>query len=170
MSVKLVSVPYMRGFTRHLCGNYTGEYKVVLLHTEFVITKLYVRLRIILDEGHRLTNTVSDAMIVADQSVTADGRWIVTGSPLSDTIRVEMDLANTFGQTNALDSSEQRELIVQQRKKHNISNDDKAIRSLGYTASAFLQAKPWVQSREEKNANSLQERIRIQSEVKKAAY
>ena len=49
--------------------------------------------RIIVDEGHSFCNNSSVAVSVANNLITADHRWIISGTPAKDLLGVEMDLS-----------------------------------------------------------------------------
>ncbi|EUC50515.1 hypothetical protein COCMIDRAFT_957 [Bipolaris oryzae ATCC 44560] len=104
-------------------------------------------LRIIIDEGHSFSSSLSNAVLVAKQ-IEAERRWVVSGTPAKNLVGVEVDMATM--ETEG-DTALQRELAIEQRKSFNLDPDNlKAAKALGVLASNFLMARPWCDSSEGK--------------------
>ncbi|KAH7561914.1 hypothetical protein BM1_03018 [Bipolaris maydis] len=104
-------------------------------------------LRIIIDEGHSFSSSLSNAVLVAKQ-IEAERRWVVSGTPAKNLVGVEVDIATMETES---DTALQRELAIEQRKSFNLDPDNlKAAKALGVLASNFLMARPWCDSSEGK--------------------
>ncbi|XP_014552601.1 hypothetical protein COCVIDRAFT_41240 [Bipolaris victoriae FI3] len=104
-------------------------------------------LRIIIDEGHSFSSSLSNAVLVAKQ-IEAERRWVVSGTPAKNLVGVEVDMATMDVES---DAALQRELAIEQRKSFNLDPDNlKAAKALGVLASNFLMARPWCDSFEGK--------------------
>jgi len=93
-------------------------------------------LRIIIDEGHSFSSSVSNAVQVAKQ-LTAERRWVVSGTPAKNLVGVEVDLSTLHD--SGTNTVALREQAVERMK--NFSRDDestKAAKALGLLASHFL--------------------------------
>jgi hypothetical protein len=126
-------------------------------------------LRIIIDEGHEFSSANSNAVVVAQKLVTADRRWVVSGTPARDRLfGVEVDLAadadfddeysayieeEIAGDSpvtpstprSSIDSGRSvRYAALQQRKAFNRQEESSgAAKSIGLLATHFLKARPW---------------------------
>ncbi|KAF2157789.1 hypothetical protein K461DRAFT_274019 [Myriangium duriaei CBS 260.36] len=101
-------------------------------------------LRIIIDEGHSFSSSTSMAATVAERLVTADHRWVVSGTPAKNLLGVEMDLYTSEQSPMPLNDRSQREKILSQRKDFSASEDAQgAVKSLGSLVTHFLQIRPW---------------------------
>ncbi|KAL1605342.1 hypothetical protein SLS60_004890 [Paraconiothyrium brasiliense] len=101
-------------------------------------------LRIIIDEGHNFSSSVSNAVLVAKQ-LQVERRWIVSGTPAKDLVGVEVDLATR--EEGSTDANLSRELAIEQRKAFNLDDENtKAAKALGTLASHFLMVRPWADS------------------------
>ena len=134
-------------------------------------------LRIIIDEGHEFTSSSSNAVIVADRLVTAERRWIVSGTPAKERLfGVEIDLAAladayeyraefaqdgfddaaslTTGDGSLMsDASLTRLAVLDGQKPYNRDYEVKgAARNVGIMASNFLKVRPWAESNAEGKA------------------
>ncbi|CAN9302735.1 unnamed protein product [Alternaria alternata] len=69
-------------------------------------------LRIIIDEGHSFSSSVSNAVLVAKQ-IQAERRWVVSGTPAKDLVGVEVDMSTVDVES---DHALQRKLAIDQRK------------------------------------------------------
>jgi len=79
--------PYIRATRTRDCTCFRtdGIYSSPLKHVHW--------LRLIIDEGHEFSSSSSNAVVVADKLVTADRRWVVSGTPARDRLfGVEVDL------------------------------------------------------------------------------
>ncbi|KAF1951038.1 hypothetical protein CC80DRAFT_425642 [Byssothecium circinans] len=104
-------------------------------------------LRIIIDEGHNFSSSVSNAVLVAKQ-LQAERRWVVSGTPAKSLVGVEMDLLAT--EEESLDQAFLRETTIEQRKTFNLDDENtKAAKALGSLASNFLMVRPWSDSSSE---------------------
>jgi SNF2 family DNA or RNA helicase len=100
--------------------------------------------RLIIDEGHFFSNTNNTAVSVANKLVTADHRWVVSGTPAKDLLGVEVDMAAAENLWHTPDTKDSRETALEQRRYFSKKDDTNgAIKSLGSLASNFLRIKPW---------------------------
>ncbi|KAJ4297900.1 hypothetical protein N0V90_005799 [Kalmusia sp. IMI 367209] len=101
-------------------------------------------LRIIIDEGHSFSSSVSNAVLVAKQ-LQVERRWIVSGTPAKDLVGVEVDIATS--DELSTDAKLSRELAIETRKSFNLDDENtKAAKALGTLASNFLMVRPWADS------------------------
>ena len=104
-------------------------------------------LRIIIDEGHNFSSSVSNAVLVSKR-LQVERRWIVSGTPAKDLVGVEVDVDTLHGEPH--DAIISRELAVENRKEFNLDKDNtKAAKALGTLASNFLMVRPWADSASE---------------------
>ncbi|KAF1944276.1 hypothetical protein EJ02DRAFT_372068 [Clathrospora elynae] len=104
-------------------------------------------LRIIIDEGHSFSSSVSNAVLVAKQ-IQAERRWVVSGTPAKNLVGVEVDMS--IVETDGTDPVLHRELAIEQRKSFSLDQDNtKAAKALGMLASNFLMVRPWCDSTSE---------------------
>jgi hypothetical protein len=130
-------------------------------------------LRIIIDEGHEFSSATSDAVIVSQKLVTADRRWIVSGTPARDKLYgIEVDIATdsdlpeldaansnigtpddtpaTPLSTQSLQASgvlSMRSQALQRRKQFNRQEEvgpTGAAKNIGTLVGHFLQVRPWA--------------------------
>jgi SNF2-related domain/Helicase conserved C-terminal domain len=134
-------------------------------------------LRIIIDEGHEFSSATSNAVLVAEKMVTAERRWVVSGTPARDRLYgVEADLAVTvdyalpglyMDDAESLTSSEVstpmeaistsssqafKYAALERRKVFNPQEDvgnASATKSLGLLAQHFLKIRPWYQDQDD---------------------
>jgi SNF2 family DNA or RNA helicase len=100
--------------------------------------------RLIIDEGHFFSSSNTTAVSVAKKLVTADHRWVVSGTPAKDLLGVEADMsvAQNISQSETIDS---RDTVLDRRRHFNAKDDTAgAIKSLGLLASNFLRIRPWA--------------------------
>jgi hypothetical protein len=125
-------------------------------------------LRIIIDEGHEFSSASSNAVQVSEKLVTAERRWVVSGTPARDRLYgVEVDLASTVEDASDLDeriydspgrlsrsngaSPSPLSRIAQtpdRRKKFETGVDtgaSSAAKSIGLLVQHFLRTRPWAQ-------------------------
>jgi hypothetical protein len=101
-------------------------------------------LRIIIDEGHSFSSSVSNAVLVAKQ-LQVERRWVVSGTPAKNLVGVEMDLATSDEQES--DPILLRDAAIEQRKTFRLDDENtKAAKALGSLASNFLMVRPWSES------------------------
>lgn len=100
--------------------------------------------RLIIDEGHFFSNTNAAAVTVANKLITADHRWVVSGTPAKDLLGVEVDMSAAENLWHTPDTKKSRDTVLEQRR-HFSKRDDTvgAIKSLGGLATHFLKIKPW---------------------------
>lgn len=100
--------------------------------------------RLIIDEGHFFSSSNNTAVSVAKRLVTADHRWVISGTPAKDLLGVEADMSSAQNVSSSA-MSDSREIILARRKQFNQNEDTQgAIKSLGLLASNFLRIRPWA--------------------------
>ena len=130
-------------------------------------------LRIIIDEGHEFSSSSSNAVLVAEKLVTADRRWIVSGTPARDRLfGIEVDLAalaeaeglpgelfdpsaspTTTDSSSNLEPNLVRQAALEKRKRYNRDEEiTGAAKSIGVMASNFLKVRPWAESDDDRKA------------------
>lgn len=100
--------------------------------------------RLIIDEGHFFSSSNTTAVSVAKRLVTADHRWVISGTPAKDLLGVEADMsvAQNISQSDTTDS---RDTVLNRRRNFDAKEDTSgAIKSLGLLASNFLAIRPWA--------------------------
>lgn len=97
--------------------------------------------RLIVDEGHSFSAYHTTAVSVANKLVTADHRWIVSGTPAKNMIGVELDL--TVHDSDSATMPRQEAILGSRRAFLERSDEADAIKSLGALASNFLHVRPW---------------------------
>lgn len=108
-------------------------------------------LRIIIDEGHFFSSPRSIAAHVANEIVTADHRWVVSGTPAKDLLGVEMD--TLVSADTAATHEEQRRNALEQRRQFSVKEDTTgATKAIGDLVTHFLKARPWAASEDERSA------------------
>ncbi|TKA32782.1 hypothetical protein B0A50_01007 [Salinomyces thailandicus] len=104
--------------------------------------------RLVIDEGHFFSNNGSTAVAVANKLVTADHRWVVSGTPAKDLLGVEVNMSaaeQNMGQVQ--ESKDCRDAVLEQRKAFSYKEDTAgAVKSLGALATSFLKIRPWCPS------------------------
>jgi superfamily II DNA or RNA helicase len=109
-------------------------------------------LRIIIDEGHEFASSSSNAVYVAEKLVTAERRWVVSGTPAKDLVySVEVDLASTIeGSSDGRSPSRSQSSStdhLDRRKEFNPAVDtgsSSAAKSIGLLVQRFLRTRPWA--------------------------
>ncbi|KAF2717785.1 hypothetical protein K431DRAFT_322880 [Polychaeton citri CBS 116435] len=127
------SCPYI-GSTRQrdcTCATIDDQYDSPLKHLHFK--------RLIIDEGHFSSNKRSNAVVVANRLVTADHRWVVSGTPAKDLLGVEVDVssAESSGLSGTLDT------LLTQRRQFTSDDITGPIKAIGSFAT-FLRMEPWA--------------------------
>ncbi|KAK3713696.1 hypothetical protein LTR37_008390 [Vermiconidia calcicola] len=103
--------------------------------------------RLIIDEGHFFSNSGSVAVTVVNKLITADHRWVVSGTPAKDLLGVEVDMSAAENLWHTPSTKDSRDAILNQRRHFNKKDDlGGAIKSLGALATHFLRIKPWCAS------------------------
>ncbi|KAF4550174.1 SNF2 family N-terminal domain-containing protein 11 [Elsinoe fawcettii] len=127
-------------------------------------------LRIIIDEGHSFSSTNSMAAMVAERLVTADHRWVVSGTPAKDLLGVEMDLFNVDRTQEDVLEEERRTMLLSQRKEFSGKDDERAaVQNLGALVGHFLQIRPWATGKGESGA-TWDEYIYRHEDLRKRTY
>ena len=100
--------------------------------------------RLIIDEGHFFSNTNNTAVGVANALITADSRWVVSGTPAKDLLGVEVDMSAAENLRRNPDTKDSRDAVLEQRRDFSRKDDiNGAIKSVGQLASIFLRIRPW---------------------------
>jgi hypothetical protein len=100
--------------------------------------------RLIIDEGHFFSSSNNTAVLVAKKLVTADHRWVVSGTPAKDLLGVEADMSVAQNAVQE-EAGESRDEVLDRRRYFNPKEDTSgAIKSLGMLASHFLCIRPWA--------------------------
>ncbi|KAF2764375.1 hypothetical protein EJ03DRAFT_331894 [Teratosphaeria nubilosa] len=95
--------------------------------------------RLVVDEGHFFAHSNTVAVAVANELITADHRWVISGTPARDLLGVEVDMSSLS--QNTLQTADD---ILDHRRSFNQKEDTSgAIKSLGALASSFLKIRPW---------------------------
>lgn len=109
-------------------------------------------LRIIIDEGHFFSSSKSIAAHVANEIVTADHRWVVSGTPAKDLLGVEMD--TIASETATLPDQVQRQDALELRRHFSAKEDTSgATKGIGELVTHFLKVRPWAKSDDEISAD-----------------
>ncbi|KAK0781453.1 hypothetical protein LTR02_003046 [Friedmanniomyces endolithicus] len=118
------------------CVNSYDLYDSPLMHLHFK--------RLVIDEGHFFANNSSTAVAVANKLVTADHRWVVSGTPAKNLLGVEVDTSIDENMAHVSGAKDSRDVVLDQRRAFS-TNDDTAgaVRSLGVLATSFLKIRPW---------------------------
>lgn len=114
-------------------------------------------LRIIIDEGHEFSNKSSRAVVVATKLVTAERRWVVSGTPAKERLfGVDIELAahamteNYFPDSGREDqqsrsASDMRIAALKQQSEFDKEEEKKgAAGPIGILLSNYLQVRPWA--------------------------
>lgn len=117
-------------------------------------------LRIVVDEGHEFSSKATNAVRVATNLVTAERRWVVSGTPakeklfgvdveLASNVEVE-DLAHLITERedgvaySAAETQSKIAAALERRKRYLKTEEEKgAARSVGILAANFLKVEPW---------------------------
>lgn len=120
-------------------------------------------LRIIVDEGHEFSSTATNAVRVATELVTAERRWVVSGTPAKERLfgvdvdlasnveaeksapLMEHDAATTMLSSNSAAATEERLAAALDRRKlfSKAEESNGAAKSIGILAANFLGVRPW---------------------------
>lgn len=119
-------------------------------------------LRIIVDEGHEFSSTATNAVKVATELVTAERRWVVSGTPAKERLfGADVDLASnveaeelaplleqeadtTTPSSNSIATEERLIAALDRRKLFSKPEElNGAAKSLGILAANFLGVRPW---------------------------
>lgn len=114
-------------------------------------------LRIIMDEGHEFSSSgQKNKTYWALQELRVDRKWIVSGTPASGLIGVEVGTA-TF-ETSDLEMGTQSvtansKVLLTRKKESALSQERKDLEKLGGIVAGFLQLKPWSNSNDQDHAS-----------------
>jgi hypothetical protein len=122
-------------------------------------------LRIIVDEGHEFSSTATNAVRVATQLVTAERRWVVSGTPAKERLfGVDVDLASnveaeelapllmeqeidnstTYSPMSIVEIRDKITAALDRRKRYSrLEETNGAAKSIGILAANFLGVRPW---------------------------
>lgn len=127
-------------------------------------------LRIIIDEGHEFSSATSNAVMVASKLVTAERRWIVSGTPARDRLYgVEVDISahvddeslqvsstassdSSIGTLSPHNTQSLRSQALQNRmlfSKEEEAGSTSAAKSVGTLVQHFLKIRPWTHDHNE---------------------
>lgn len=99
--------------------------------------------RLIIDEGHFFSAN-NTAALVANTLVTADHRWVVSGTPAKSLMGVEVDISASGNLWHTPETNDLRDAVLKSRRDFNVKTDTAgAVKSLGSFATNFLKIKPW---------------------------
>lgn len=120
-------------------------------------------LRIIIDEGHEFSSASSNAVMAASRLVTAERRWVVSGTPARDRLfGVEVDLTALADAEESIpvkyimedNLSYVRKVALEGRRAYRKEEEvNGAAKNIGVMASNFLQVRPWAESNNELKAD-----------------
>ncbi|KAK0867525.1 hypothetical protein LTS02_004086 [Friedmanniomyces endolithicus] len=118
------------------CVQSNDLYDSPLMHLHFK--------RLVIDEGHFFANSNSTAVAVANKLVTADHRWVVSGTPAKNLLGVEVDTSVDENMAHPSGAKDSRDVVLDQRRAFSAKDDTAgAVRSLGVLATSFLKIRPW---------------------------
>ncbi|KAK1004940.1 hypothetical protein LTR54_007261 [Friedmanniomyces endolithicus] len=118
------------------CLNSNDLYDSPLMHLHFK--------RLVIDEGHFFANSNSTAVAVANKLVTADHRWVVSGTPAKNLLGVEVDTSVDENMAHPSGAKDSRDVVLDHRRAFSAKDDTAgAVRSLGVLATSFLKIRPW---------------------------
>lgn len=109
-------------------------------------------LRIIMDEGHEFSSSGrKNSAYWALQKLCVDRKWIVSGTPASGLLGVEVGTA-TFETSHSAADDDHRltnsDLLEARRNESALIQERKDLEKLGVIVAGFLQLKPWANSKE----------------------
>ncbi len=107
-------------------------------------------LRIIMDEGHEFSSGQKNSAYWALQRLHVDRKWIVSGTPASGLLGVEVGTATFETSHSATDDhrSTNFDLLEARRNESALIQERKDLEKLGAIVVGFLQIKPWANSKE----------------------
>lgn len=108
-------------------------------------------LRIIMDEGHEFSSSGHRSSVYwALQKLCVDRKWIVSGTPASGLLGVEVGTATFETSHSAADGrgSTNSDLLEARRNESALIQERKDLEKLGVIVAGFLQIKPWANSKE----------------------
>lgn len=108
-------------------------------------------LRIIMDEGHEFSSSGhKNSAYWALQKLCVDRKWIVSGTPASGLLGVEVGTATVETSHSAADGHRltNLDLLEARRNDSALIQERKDLEKLGAIVAGFLQIKPWANSKE----------------------
>lgn len=125
------------------CHCSTEEYRSPLMEVHF--------LRIIMDEGHEFSSSgTKNSTYWALQKLYVDRKWIVSGTPASGLLGIEVGTATL--ETSHYTADDHRltnsNLLEARRSESALMQERKDLEKLGIIVAGFLQIKPWANSKE----------------------
>lgn len=114
-------------------------------------------LRLVVDEGHNFVSSggLTNATNLLSQ-LHVERKWIVSGTPSSGLIGVEVDIAasETFGTALNSDGSVNQETLAARRKEVSLAQERKDLEKIGHVVVDFLGLKPWANVKGDKDSVS----------------
>lgn len=108
-------------------------------------------LRIIMDEGHEFSSSGhKNSTYWALQKLHVDRKWIVSGTPASGLLGVEVGTATLETSHSTADDHRltNLDLLEARRIESGLTQESKDLDKLGTIVAGFLQIKPWANSKE----------------------
>ena len=108
-------------------------------------------LRIIMDEGHEFSSSGHKSSTYwALQKLYVDRKWIVSGTPASGLLGVEVGTATLETSTSAAEHHRSTNLDLLEFRRHEsaLVQERRDLEKLGVIVAGFLQVKPWANSKE----------------------
>ncbi|KAK3117754.1 hypothetical protein LTR53_000564 [Teratosphaeriaceae sp. CCFEE 6253] len=126
--------------------------------------------RLVIDEGHFFGHrSNSTAVTVANKLVTADHRWVVSGTPAKDLMGVEVDVS--MAEKTSVTSLSRDALLDQRRAFSEKEDIAGAVKSLGVLATTFLKIRPWsAEGTSERRGAEWDEHIYRHEDTRKRTY
>lgn len=125
------------------CHCSTEEHQSPLMEVHF--------LRIIMDEGHEFSSSGhKNSTYWALQKLHVDRKWIVSGTPASGLLGVEVGIATLETSHSTADDHHltNLDLLEARRSDSTLTQERKDLEKLGIIVAGFLQIKPWANSKE----------------------
>ena len=116
-------------------------------------------LRIIVDEGHNFASASSKSNAIhVLQNLHVERRWIVSGTPASGLLGIEVGLAahETLAAGESSKSLSREHGLISRRKDIILAQERKDLEKLGYIVTDFLALKPWANQRSSEDHASWQ--------------
>ncbi|KAI9804759.1 MAG: hypothetical protein M1825_001127 [Sarcosagium campestre] len=121
--------------------------------------------RIILDEGHVAGGSPNTLLNTMARRITAECRWVVSGTPTSGLIGVEVGLA-AAGEHGTEDkktmAASVRDALNGRKWEDPLEAERRDLRQLGNIVSGFLMVKPWATVSSNKDAVSWNRYVQAQ--------
>jgi len=111
-------------------------------------------LRLVVDEGHNFVSSgaLTNAANLLSQ-LHVERKWIVSGTPSSGLIGVEVDIAasETFGTALDSDRSVNQETLAARKQEISLAQERKDLEKIGHVVVDFLGLKPWANVKGDKD-------------------